>query len=74
MVLLASDFDQSKYLKASDLGPLNTEKRVKIKAVTVEKIGEKEEIKLVPAVHQHEQGAASQQDQLGARCRVPSVT
>lgn len=45
MVLLASDFDQSKYLKASDLGPLNSERRVKIKGVTVEKIGEKEEIK-----------------------------
>ena len=45
MTLLASDFDQSKYLKASDLGPLNSEKRVKIKAVTVGKIGEKEEIK-----------------------------
>lgn len=46
MVLRASDFDQSKYLKASDLGPLHSEKRVKIKGATAEQIGEKEEVKL----------------------------
>ena len=36
MVLYASDFDQSKYLKAADLGEIGSEKRVKIKTVTKE--------------------------------------
>jgi hypothetical protein len=34
MVLYASDFDQSKYLRADDIGGVGTEKRLKIKAVT----------------------------------------
>ena len=34
MVLLASDFDQSRYLKAADLGEIGSEKRFKIKTVT----------------------------------------
>ena len=44
MVLLASDFDKSKYLKAEDL---KAEKKFRIKAVTVEEVGEKKEQKLV---------------------------
>jgi hypothetical protein len=46
MVLLASDFDQSKYLKAADIGPVGTEKRLKIKAATRETgVGERKETK-----------------------------
>ena len=45
MPLYASDFDQSKYIKAADLGPTGTEKRLKIKACTKETVGEKEEAK-----------------------------
>jgi hypothetical protein len=46
MVLLASDFDKSKYLRAEDL---KAEKKFRIKAVTVEVIGDdqKHEQKLV---------------------------
>jgi hypothetical protein len=45
-MLYASDFDQSKYLKAADLGEIGSEKRVKIKAVTRETgVGEREETK-----------------------------
>jgi hypothetical protein len=36
MVLLASDFDKSKYFKAADL---NSEKKFRIKSVSVEEIG-----------------------------------
>ena len=46
MVLYASDFDQSKYLKAADLGEIDSEKRLKIKTVTKEiEVGEKQETK-----------------------------
>jgi hypothetical protein len=46
MVLYASDFDQSKYSKAADLGPIGSEKRVKIKGITKETdVGEKQETK-----------------------------
>ena len=46
MVLYASDFDQSKYLKAADLGEVGSEKRLKIKVVTKETgVGEREETK-----------------------------
>jgi hypothetical protein len=46
MVLYASDFEQSKYLRATDLGEIGSEKRVKIKAVTKETdVGEKQETK-----------------------------
>jgi hypothetical protein len=46
MVLLASDFDKSKYLRAEDL---KAEKKFRVKAVTVEVVGNdrKEEEKLV---------------------------
>jgi hypothetical protein len=45
-MLYASDFDQSKYLKAADIGEVGSEKRVKIKAVTKETdVGEKQETK-----------------------------
>ena len=46
MVLLASDFDKSKYLRAEDL---KAEKKFRIKAVTVEEVGndQKKEQKLV---------------------------
>src|SRR6516225_4070672 len=44
MVLLASDFDKSKYLKAEDL---KAEKKFRIKEVTVEVVGETKEKKLV---------------------------
>jgi hypothetical protein len=44
MVLLASDFDQSKYLKAADLPQ---EKKFRIKHVTEEQIGPDKERKLV---------------------------
>src|SRR5580765_7183046 len=44
MVLLASDFDQSKYLKAADLPH---EKKFRIKHVTEEQIGPDKERKLV---------------------------
>ena len=40
MVLLASDFDKSKYLKAADL---SGEKKFRIKSVSVEEIGNGEE-------------------------------
>jgi hypothetical protein len=46
-MLLASDFDQSKYQKAVDFGEIGSEKRFKIKTVTKEVIGEKEETKAV---------------------------
>jgi hypothetical protein len=46
MVLYASDFDQSKYLKAADLGEIGGEKRLKIKTVTKEiEVGERQETK-----------------------------
>ena len=46
MVLYASDFDQSRYLKAADLGEIGGEKRVKIKTVTKEiDVGERQETK-----------------------------
>jgi hypothetical protein len=46
MVLYASDFDQSKYLKAADLGEVGNEKRLKIKNITKEtSVGEREETK-----------------------------
>ena len=46
MVLFASDFDQSKYLKAADFGEVGNEKRLKIKNVTKETgVGEREETK-----------------------------
>jgi hypothetical protein len=44
MVLLASEYDKSKYLKSDDL---EREKKFRIKAVTEEEIGEKKEKKLV---------------------------
>jgi hypothetical protein len=45
-MLYASDFDQSKYLKAADIGEVGSEKRVKIKAVTKETdVGERQETK-----------------------------
>jgi hypothetical protein len=44
VVLYASDFDQSKYLKAADIGEVGAEKRVKIKSVTKEVgVGERQE-------------------------------
>ena len=46
MVLYASEFDQSRYLKAADIGEVGSEKRVKIKAVTKETdVGERQETK-----------------------------
>jgi len=46
MVLYASDFDQSKYLKAADIGDVGAEKRLKTKTVTKETgVGEREETK-----------------------------
>ena len=45
MTLYASDFDQSKYMKAADLGPTGIEKRFKIKNCTKETVGDKEETK-----------------------------
>jgi len=48
LTLLASDFDQSRYLRAADLGGLGSEKRLKIKAVTKEiDVGERKETKAV---------------------------
>ena len=44
MVLLASDFDKSKYFKAADL---ETEKKLRIKSATEEQVGERKEQKLV---------------------------
>jgi hypothetical protein len=45
-MLYASDFDQSKYLKAADIGEVGSEKRVKIKAITKETdVGERQETK-----------------------------
>ena len=44
MVLLASSYDQSRFLNAADL---EREKKFRIKAVTEEAVGEKQEIKLV---------------------------
>jgi hypothetical protein len=44
MVLLASDFDKSKYWKAADL---EAEKKLRIKSVTQEQVGEQKELKLV---------------------------
>jgi hypothetical protein len=55
MALLASDFDRSKYLKASDL---EEEGKFKIKSVTEETVGQgpKAEQKLVLWFVNHEQG------------------
>jgi hypothetical protein len=48
LTLLASDFDQSRYLRATDFGELGSEKRLKIKAVTKEiDVGERKETKAV---------------------------
>ena len=45
-MLYASDFDQSRFLKAADIGEVGAEKRVKIKTVTKEPdVGEKQETK-----------------------------
>ena len=44
MVLLASSYDQSRFFKAADL---STEKKVRIKSVTEEEVGEKKEKRLV---------------------------
>jgi hypothetical protein len=44
MVLLASSYDQSRFLKAADL---EREKKFRIKSVTEEEVGEKKEKKLV---------------------------
>jgi hypothetical protein len=44
MVLLASSYDQSRFLKAADL---EREKKFRIKSVTEEEVGEKKEQKLV---------------------------
>ena len=64
MVLFASDFDQSKYLKAADLGEIGSEKRFKIKAVTKEiDVGEKQETKACVWFTNSDQRAGSQQDQ-----------
>src|SRR5215475_10090047 len=46
MVLYASEFDQSRFLKAADIGEVGSEKRVKVKAVTKETdVGERQETK-----------------------------
>src|SRR5882762_8119721 len=48
MVLYAHDFDQSKYLRAADLGETGSEKRLKIKIVTKEiDVGEERRTKAV---------------------------
>ena len=45
MVLYASDFDQSKYLKAADIGDVGAEKRFKTKTVTKETgVGERGDV------------------------------
>lgn len=47
MVLRASDFDQSKFHKAADVGDIGSNKRVKIKSLTVEEVdrdGRKEKL------------------------------
>jgi hypothetical protein len=47
-MLLASDFDQSKYLRAADLGEIGREKRLKIGRVTKETdVGEEKRTKAV---------------------------
>jgi hypothetical protein len=43
-MVLASNYDQSRYFKAADL---ETEKKLRIKSVTEEQVGEKKEQKLV---------------------------
>jgi len=43
----SSEFDQYKYWKAADLGEIGSEKRFKIRAITKEVIGEKQETKPV---------------------------
>ena len=46
MVLYASEFDQSKYLKAADIGEVGSEKRAKMRVVTKETdVGERQETK-----------------------------
>jgi hypothetical protein len=48
MPLYASDFDQSKYLRADDIGAVGAEKRLKIQTVTKEvDIGEEKQTKAV---------------------------
>ena len=43
MVMYASEFDQSKYLRAADLGEVGSEKRLKIKTITKEtNVGEEQ--------------------------------
>jgi hypothetical protein len=45
-MLYASEFDQSKYLRAADIGDVGSEKRLKIKAVTKElDVGEEKQSK-----------------------------
>jgi hypothetical protein len=46
MPLYASDFDQSRFLRAADLGEISSEKRLKMKTVTKEiDVGENKETK-----------------------------
>jgi hypothetical protein len=44
--MLFSDFDQSKFMKASDLGEIGSEKKAKIKAFTKEVIGEEQQARM----------------------------
>jgi len=44
--MLFSEFDQSKYLKASDLGEVGAEKKAKIKAFTKEVIGDEQQLRM----------------------------
>jgi hypothetical protein len=45
MTLYASEFDQSRWLHSNDIGDVGTERRLKIRDVTKEVVGEKEEPK-----------------------------
>ena len=61
MVLYASDFDQSKYLKAADIGDVGAEKR--LNGYQGNRRRRKRGDEGVRVVYEHRQRAAAQQDQ-----------
>ena len=59
-MLLASDYDKSKFLKSEDIG--DREKKFRIKDVTVEEVGEKKEKRLVVWFTNDERGLILHKD------------
>jgi len=60
MVLLASSYDQSRFLKAADLG---REKKFRIKSVTEEMVGTEQKDKKLVVWFTNDERVGAQQDQ-----------